>query len=338
MGGPSLRGADNRQASLRGEANHQVLPGGASVRHAVLLMGPTGAGKSALAVRLAEQFSLEIVSTDSALVYRGMDIGTAKPDLAARQSVPHHLIDIRDPTMTYSAGDFVVDAAAAMEDIWRRGRQPLLVGGTMLYFHTLSAGIAALPDRDLEVRAEIDARAAAIGWAGVHRELAAVDPDAAARIHANDPQRIQRAMEVYRLTGQPISRLQRSRVSALAGVDVLEYVLAPSDRKILHERIQARFDAMLAAGFLDEVRRLRERSDLDAEHPSMRAVGYRQLWRYLDGHCALDEASERAIAATRQLAKRQLTWLRARRAAKWFDSMHPDVALQIARALTEGGV
>jgi tRNA dimethylallyltransferase len=323
---------------LRRAANRRASPRGASVRRAVLLMGPTGAGKSDLAVRLAEEFSLEIVSTDSALVYRGMDIGTAKPDLATRQSVPHHLIDIRDPAMTYSAGDFVVDAAAAMEDIWRRGREPLFVGGTMLYFHALSAGIAALPERDLDVRSEIDARAAAIGWAGVHRELAAVDPEAAARIHANDPQRIQRAMEVYRLTGQPISRLQKSRVSALAGVEVLELVLAPSDRKILHERIQARFDAMLAAGFVDEVRLLRERSDLHAEHPSMRAVGYRQVWRYLDGHCALDEASDQAIAATRQLAKRQLTWLRARPSAQWFDSTHRDVALQIAHALTEGGV
>lgn len=321
-------GASDRRASLRGTP----------VRRAVLLMGPTGAGKSDLAVRLAREFSLEIVSTDSALVYRGMDIGTAKPDLETRRSVPHHLIDIRDPAMTYSAGDFVVDATAVMQDIWRRGRQPLFVGGTMLYFHALSAGIAALPDRDLDVRAQIDARAAAIGWAGVHRELAAVDPDAAARIHANDPQRIQRAMEVFKLTGQPISRLQQSRVSALAGIDVLEFVLAPSDRNILHERIRARFHAMLAAGFLDEVRRLRERNDLGAEHPSMRAVGYRQVWRYLDGHCALDEASDQAIAATRQLAKRQLTWLRARRSATWLDSAHPDVALRIARALTEGGV
>jgi tRNA dimethylallyltransferase len=311
---------------------------GAAVRRAVLLMGPTGAGKSELAVRLTEQFPLEIVSTDSALVYRGMDIGTAKPDLATRRSVPHHLIDIRDPATTYSAGDFVVDAAAAMEDIWRRGRQPLFVGGTMLYFHALSAGIAALPDRNLEVRAEIDARAAAVGWAGVHRELAAVDPDAAARIHANDPQRIQRAMEVYKLTGQPISRLQQSRKSALASAETLQIVMSPSDRKILHERIQVRFDAMLAAGFLDEVRRLRERSDLVAEHPSMRAVGYRQIWRYLDGQCAMSEASAQAIAATRQLAKRQLTWLRARQSAAWFDSTHPDVASQIARALTEGGI
>jgi tRNA dimethylallyltransferase len=314
-----------------------MMPGTAS-RRAVLLMGPTGAGKSDLALQLAAQFPLEIVSTDSAMVYRGMDIGTAKPDLATRRTVPHHLIDIRDPAMTYSAGDFVLDAAAAMQDIWRRGRQPLFVGGTMLYFHSLSAGIAVLPDRDAGVRAQLDARAAAIGWAGLHRELAAVDPEAAARIHENDPQRIQRALEVYRLTGQPISKLQQTRTPALAGVDVLEVVLAPSDRNILHDRIQARFDAMLAAGLVEEVRRLRERNDLHAEHPSMRAVGYRQVWRYLDGVCALDTAREQAVAATRQLAKRQLTWMRARPAAVWFDSAHPDVASTVARALSEGGL
>jgi tRNA dimethylallyltransferase len=307
-------------------------------RVAVLLMGPTGAGKSDLAVRLARALPLEIVSTDSALVYRGMDIGTAKPDLETRRSVRHHLIDIRDPAMTYSAGEFVLDAAAAMEDIWRRGRQPLFVGGTMLYFHALSQGIAALPEGNIGVRADIDARAAVVGWTGMHRELAAVDPEAAARIHVNDPQRIQRALEVYELTGQPISRLQQSRVSVLTGVDVLEFALAPQDRNILHARIQSRFEAMLAAGFLDEVRRLRERNDLDAEHPSMRAVGYRQVWRYLAGQCGFDEASEQAIAATRQLAKRQLTWLRARQRAKWFDSAHPDVADRVLSALSEGGI
>jgi tRNA dimethylallyltransferase len=307
-------------------------------RVAVLLMGPTGAGKSDLAVRLARELPLEIVSVDSALVYRGMDIGTAKPDLETRRTVKHHLIDIRDPAMTYSAGEFVLDAAAAMEDIWRRGRQPVFVGGTMLYFHALSEGIAALPEGDIGVRADIDARAATVGWAEMHRELAAVDPEAAARIHTNDPQRIQRALEVHKLTGQPISRLQRSRVSVLAGVDVLEFALAPADRNILHARIQSRFEAMLAAGFLEEVRTLRERNDLDAEQPSMRAVGYRQIWRYLAGQCAFDEASEQAIAATRQLAKRQLTWLRARRRAKWFDSAHPDVAFHILSALSEGGL
>jgi len=307
-------------------------------RAAVLLMGPTGAGKSDLAVQLAAKFPFEIVSVDSALVYRGMDIGTAKPDLAARRGIPHHLIDIRDPASPYSAGDFVLDAAAALEGIWQRGRQPLLVGGTMLYFHALSHGIAVLPEADLGLRAEIDARAAATGWAELHRELSVVDPEAAARIHSNDSQRIQRALEVYRLTGQPISRLRRPRISVLTGVDVLELVVAPDDRKILHARLQTRFEAMLAAGFVDEVRRLRERGDLSAEHPSMRAVGYRQLWRHLAGHCTLDEASERAIAATRQLAKRQLTWLRARRTAQWFDVAHRDVAAMLCIALSEGGI
>ena len=307
-------------------------------RRAILLMGPTGAGKSDLAVRLARELPLEIVSVDSALVYRGMDIGTAKPDADTRRAVAHHLIDIRDPAMSYSAGEFVLDAAAVMEDIWRRGRQPLFVGGTMLYFHALSSGIADLPEGNLNVRAEIDARAAAVGWAEVHRELSLVDPEAAARIHINDPQRIQRALEVFRLTGQPISRLQQSRTSVLAGVDVAEFALSPFDRNVLHARIAARFDAMLAAGFIDEVRGLRERSDLDAEHPSMRAVGYRQVWRYLDGQCALEEAAQQAIAATRQLAKRQLTWLRARPQAKWLDSVHPDAASMISSALSEGEI
>ena len=317
---------------------------GASIREAfarrgaVLLMGPTGAGKSDLAVRLAREFPLEIVSVDSALVYRGMDIGTAKPGLDSRRTVPHHLIDIRDPAATYSAGDFVADAAAAMEDIWRRGRQPLFVGGTMLYFHALSHGIAALPKGNSGVRAQIDARAATAGWAEVHRELARVDPEAASRIHINDPQRIQRALEVYQLTGQPISRLQQSRVSVLAGVDVLEIALAPLDRNILHERLQTRFETMLAAGFLEDVRTLRERSDLTAEHPSMRAVGYRQVWRHLAGDCTLDEASEQAIVATRQLAKRQLTWLRARPQAQWFDAAHRDIASMVSNALSESGI
>jgi len=307
-------------------------------RGAVLLMGPTAAGKSELAVRLASEYPLEIVSVDSALVYRGMDIGTAKPDLNTRRSVRHHLIDIRDAAVSYSAGEFVLDAAAAMEEIWARGRQPLFVGGTMLYFQALSAGIAALPEGNPAVRAEIDARAAASGWSEVHRELAAVDPIAAARIHINDPQRIQRALEVYRLTGQPISHLQQSRVSVLAGVEVLELAASPLDRNFLHTRIERRFDAMLAAGFLEEVRALRERIDLHAEHPSMRAVGYRQVWRYLAGECALGEARIQAIVATRQLAKRQLTWLRARHNAKWFDSAHPQVASLMMNALSEGGI
>ena len=307
-------------------------------RGAVLLMGPTGAGKSDLAVQLAEKFPFEIISTDSALVYRGMDIGTAKPDLETRRRVPHHLIDIRDPATTYSAGEFVLDASVIMEDIWRRGRVPLFVGGTMLYFHALSQGIAELPEGNPEVRAQIDAHAAVVGWPEVHRELAKVDPEAAAKIHSNDPQRIQRALEVFRMTGQPISKLQQSRVSVLEGVEVVELAVAPLDRKVLHERIQMRFAAMLTAGFVEEVTKLRERSDLHAEQPSMRAVGYRQVWRYLAGECSLNEASEQAIAATRQLAKRQLTWLRARPRAQWFDSTHRDVAALLSAALSQGDI
>jgi tRNA dimethylallyltransferase len=311
--------------------------GAPSRRRAILLMGPTGSGKSDLAMRLAETLPLEIVSVDSALVYRGMDIGTAKPDAAARARVPHHLLDIRDPAESYSAGEFTRDAWRAMQDIWRRGRQPLLVGGTMLYFHALSHGIAELPEANPEVRTDIERQATLQGWAALHRELELVDPAAAARIHVNDPQRIQRALEVYQLTGETITRLQQKRVSVFADVDVAEFALAPLERGDLHTRIELRFEAMLDAGLMAEVRSLFERVDLTAEHPSMRAVGYRQLWRHLAGQCALDTAIEQAIAATRQLAKRQLTWLRRRERAQWFDSMHPDVARMMEDALSKGG-
>ena len=307
-------------------------------RRAVLLMGPTGAGKSALAVQLAESLPLEIISVDSALVYRGMDIGTAKPDAKTRMAVPHHLIDIRDPCMSYSAGEFVLDAAAAMKAIWRRGRQPLFVGGTMLYFQALTAGIADLPEGNLAIRAEIDATAAAVGWSHMHRELAIVDPDAAARIHCNDSQRIQRALEVYRVSGTPISVLQKTRTSVLAGVNVVELAVAPRERALLHARIDARFAVMLAAGLVEEVRALRETSDLTAEHPSMRAVGYRQIWRYLAGQCDLNDAADQAVAATRQLAKRQFTWLRARPRANWIDSLQPNALTALKIALAEVGI
>lgn len=305
-------------------------------RAAILLMGPTGAGKSEVALDLAARLPLEIVSVDSAQVYRGMDIGTAKPDPATRARIPHHLIDIRDPAERYSAGDFLSDAARALEAVWARGRQPLLVGGTMLYFHALTSGLADLPPADPGVRAQIEAEAAARGWAAMHGELARVDPTAAARIHVRDPQRIQRALEVWRLTGEPITRLQGRRASLLEDVDVVELVLAPAERAALHRRIEARFRAMLAAGFLEEVRVLYERGDLSAEHPSMRAVGYRQAWRYWAGQYGLEEATTAAIAATRQLAKRQLTWARARRGARWFDSLHQDVAAKLSSALSEG--
>ncbi len=311
--------------------------GKATHRRAILLMGPTGSGKTDIALRLAESLPVEIISVDSALVYRGMDIGTAKPTAAIRAQVPHHLIDIRDPAESYSAGDFTRDALHAMQDIWRRGRQPLLVGGTMLYFHSLSHGIAELPQADAAVRSGIERDAAISGWGALHRELERVDPSAAARIHVNDPQRIQRALEVYRLTGETITTLQKKRASVLADVEVSEFALAPLERRELHTRIELRFGAMLEAGLLAEVQALFERSDLSAEHPSMRAVGYRQLWRYFAGQCALEEAQIKAIAATRQLAKRQLTWLRRREHATWFDSVHPDAARMMIDALSKGG-
>jgi tRNA dimethylallyltransferase len=326
MGGAGTRGASTHRASTR-----------AARRRAILLMGPTGSGKSDIAMRLAQRLPIEIISVDSALVYRGMDIGTAKPDAAARARVPHHLIDIRDAAEGYSAGDFTRDTARAMRDIWQRGRQPLLVGGTMLYFHALSFGMAELPAADPEVRAGILREAASSGWAAVHRELQQVDPAAAARIHINDPQRIQRALEVYRLTGATITGLRQERVSVFADVEVMEFAVAPLERRDLHTRIELRFGAMLEAGLLAEVRSFFERSDLSAEHPSMRAVGYRQLWRHLAGQCSLNEAGNQAIAATRQLAKRQLTWLRRRERAQWFDSMHPDVAWMLMDALCKGG-
>jgi len=307
---------------------------GSARRRAVLLMGPTASGKSELALRLAQEMPFEIVSVDSAQIYRGMDIGTAKPDAATRARVPHHLIDIRDPAESYSAGQFTRDAFAVMQDIWGRGREPLLVGGTMLYFHALSAGIAQLPGADPEVRASILRQAANEGWSAMHAELAAVDPAAAARIHVNDPQRLQRALEVYRLTGESMTSLQSRRLPLFDGVQVHEFIVAPLDRRDLHIRIGQRFDAMLEAGLLAEVRSLYERGDLSAEHPSMRAVGYRQLWRYLEGHGSLRDARERSIVATRQLAKRQLTWARRRASAQWLDSMHPDVARVMTNALS----
>ena len=306
----------------------------------ILLMGPTGAGKSDLALSLAGQLPLEIVSVDSAQVYAGMDIGTAKPDAATRASVRHHLLDIRDPAESYSAGEFVRDAVRVIGEIRARGRQPLLVGGTMLYFHALTRGIAELPGADAGVRAAIDAEAASQGWETLHSQLARLDPTAAARIHVNDPQRIQRALEVYRLTGQGISVLQRARRPLIGptvdGAEVIEIAVAPTERRQLHQRIEARVHTMMAAGLLDEVRTFFDRGDLTREHPSMRAVGYRQLWDHLAGAHGLQAATERAIIATRQLAKRQLTWLRQRPGARWFDTSHPQCAKMVRNAVSEG--
>ncbi len=284
-----------------------------------LLTGPTGTGKSDWAIRLAQAAPIEIVSVDSALVYRGLDIGTAKPARELRLRLPHHLIDICDPSESYSAGRFVGDAMAAIAAIQARRRVPLLVGGTMLYLRALLTGLAPLPQASAQLRREIDERAARSGWPALHAELAQLDPAAAARINPNDSQRIQRALEVCRTTGRRLSELQRETVSPLAGMPLKAWALAPRSRPVLHRRLADRFHAMMAAGLLDEVRALHRRGDLTARHSSMRAVGYRQLWAHLDGQCDLAEAVERSIAATRQLAKRQLTWMRAETAPRWLD-------------------
>lgn len=285
----------------------------------LVLTGPTGAGKTEWALRLAEEAPVEIVSADSALVYRGLDIGTAKPSPKVRARVPHHLIDICDPSESYSAGRFVADTLACLREIRARGRVPLLVGGTMLYLRALLHGLAVLPTADPALRAELDAQAARDGWPALHARLAALDPEAAARIAANDAQRIQRALEVCLTAGRPLSQLQRDTVRPLAGHRVRFWVLSPPDRAALHARLEQRFEAMMDSGFLEEVRALHRRGDLTARHPAMRAVGYRQLWAHLDGAYDLPEAIRRAVAATRQLAKRQLTWLRAETLAEWLD-------------------
>jgi tRNA dimethylallyltransferase len=304
----------------------------------IYLMGPTAAGKSALAVELAESLPVEIVSVDSAQVYRGLDIGTAKPDRALRERVLHHLIDLRDPAVTYSVAEFVADAEAVMASIRARGRVPLLTGGTMLYFRALQAGLATLPARDPVLRARLDARAAAEGWPALHAELARVDPAAAARIGVNDRQRIQRALEVYELSGTPLSVLHGQNLRGATTGD-LKIVVSPQDRAELGRRIEARLSAMLAAGFVAEVAALRSRGDLDADTPALRAVGYRQLWPHVAGEVSLAEATSAALVATRQLAKRQLTWLRAEPDARWLDPDSPSsraAAASLVRAALAG--
>lgn len=291
---------------------------------AIAIMGPTASGKTAFALDVAERFNGEIVSVDSALVYRGLDVGAAKPTAAEQARVPHHLLDVRDPWQTYSAADFAADARKAMDDIAARGRLPVLAGGTGLYFQALLEGLAAMPPADAALRERIGAEAQQVGWPALHAELARIDPDAGARIHATDPQRIQRALEVFRLTGKPISQWQREAQRERPPFRVLKLVLAPADRAVLHARIAQRFDLMLAQDFLGEVRRLRALPGMQAvatplDLPAVRAVGYRQAWEFLDGQGDAQDFRERAIAATRQLAKRQLTWLRGELDARWFD-------------------
>ncbi|MBD7988743.1 tRNA (adenosine(37)-N6)-dimethylallyltransferase MiaA [Luteimonas sp. Sa2BVA3] len=293
---------------------------------AIALMGPTASGKTALALDWAERFNGEVISVDSALVYRGLDIGAAKPDAAEQARARHHMLDLRDPWEAYSAADFARDARAAIDDVVARGRLPILAGGTGLYFRALLEGLAEMPAADPAVRAGLEAEAREHGWPALHAALAEVDPVAAARIGRNDPQRIQRALEVWRISGRPISAWQQDPAAGRARLPlrVLKLVVAPAGRAVLHERIARRFDAMLAAGFLDEVRALRalpglQRHPAPLDLPAIRAVGYRQAWEFLDGRGDAADLRERGIAATRQLAKRQLTWLRGELDARWFD-------------------
>ncbi len=286
---------------------------------AIALMGPTASGKTALAVEWAKRLESAVISVDSALVYRGLDIGSAKPDAQTMGRARHELIDIRDAHEVYSAAEFARDALAAMLQLSEAGKVPVLAGGTGLYFRALLDGLSEMPEADADMRAQIQLEADRDGWPALHLELARVDPAAAARIHRNDPQRITRALEVHRLTGIPISVWQQSAQPRPFPFRVLKLVLAPADRARLHERIALRFDAMLGAGFLEEVRGLRRDPRLHRDLPSIRAVGYRQAWQYLDDDCEFAEFRERTIAATRQLAKRQLTWLRAEHDARWLD-------------------
>jgi tRNA dimethylallyltransferase len=302
------------------------------VKPAVVLVGPTASGKSAVALELARRFDGEIVSADSAQVYRGMDIGTAKPDAATRARVPHHLIDLIDPTEAYSAARFRDDAAAAIESIRARGRVPIVAGGTMLYVKALREGLSELPQADPTLRAKLDARAARIGWPSMHAELARVDPVTAARLAPTDAQRIQRALEVHALTRRPLSALQGARTPRIDDTRALVVALVPADRSRLHVAIAKRFDSMLAAGLVDEVVALRKRFELRPGLPSMRAVGYRQALDYLDGRIDRSALRERGIAATRQLAKRQITWLRSMD-VETFECFAPDVVARVADRL-----
>lgn len=296
---------------------------------AVFLLGPTASGKTAVALTLGRRFPIEIVSVDSAQVYRGMDVGTAKPDRDARARVPHHLIDLLEPTQAYSAGRFRDDALRLIAEIGARGNVPVLAGGTMLYFRTLTRGLADLPGAQPGIRRELEARAAKSGWPALHAELARVDPATAARLEPTDAQRIQRALEVHSVTGRALSELHaEGRAGAARGLDALKISLEPSNRGVLHERIAARFRSMLAAGLVEELEGLRGRYALEATMPSMRAVGYRQAWETLEAKAPAHTLEARGIAATRQLAKRQLTWLRAMDdSVERLDCLRADIAV-----------
>lgn len=304
---------------------------------AILLVGPTAAGKTDLAIALHERLGCELISVDSAMVYRGMDIGSAKPSAEELARAPHRLIDILDPAEPYSAADFREDALREMAEITASGRVPLLVGGTMMYLKQLLHGVANLPSSDPAVRAELEAEAAAHGLAALHQALARVDPASAARIHPNDPQRLMRALEVYRLSGRPLSELWAEQRPETFPWRTLSIGLAPADRAVLHERIARRFDAMLAGGFIEEVAALKARGDLHPELPSMKSVGYRQVWAYLDGEYDRETLRHRGIVATRQLAKRQLTWMRSWEGLAWVDSLGPDPLGEVLKLVRDFG-
>lgn len=303
------------------------------MRPLLCLMGPTASGKTPLAIALAERFPVNIISVDSAMVYRGMDIGTAKPDAETLTRAPHRLINLIDPAEAYSAGRFCQDALREIAATHAEGRIPLLVGGTMMYFRSLLQGIAGMPSADAGLRANLEERAQSAGWEALHMELAGIDPVAAKRIHPNDSQRIQRALEVYLVSGKTITEWQQQETSPLSGMAVHCLALAPRERAVLHARIAQRFDAMLQQGFLEEVRALYARGDLSAAMPSIRSVGYRQAWAYLAGE--IDEATmrEHAIIATRQLAKRQLTWLRSWPDVTWFETDSPTLVESVVAQL-----
>ncbi len=287
----------------------------------ICLMGATATGKTELAVEILERFPVEIISVDSALIYRDMNIGTAKPDATLLSSAPHFLIDIVDPAEAYSAWHFVNDSRALIGEINKRGNTPLLVGGTMMYYHALEHGLNSLPEANVAVRTKLDSEAQLIGWSAMHTRLCAVDPQAASRIKPGDSQRIQRALEIFELTGQPMSALQSKEKRGYQG-EMLKLILSAEDRPALHSRIESRFQDMLAAGFVDEVVQLRARGDLDLSMPSMRCVGYRQIWQYLDDEFEKPEMVAKAVAATRQLAKRQMTWLRKQPQKNVFDCLN----------------
>jgi len=299
----------------------------ASLPKAIFLMGPTASGKTALAINLRKTLPVELISVDSALIYQGMDIGTAKPTSEELAQAPHRLLDMLDPAQAYSAADFRRDALKEMAEITARGKIPLLVGGTMLYFKALLEGLSPLPSADPEVRQRIEQMAAEKGWEALHRQLCEIDPVAGSRIHPNDPQRLSRALEVFFISGKTLTELTQTSGDALP-YQVYQFAIAPASRELLHQRIEQRFHQMLASGFEAEVRALFARGDLHTDMPSIRCVGYRQMWSYLAGEIPYDDMVYRGICATRQLAKRQMTWLRGWEGVHWLDSEKPEKARQ----------